>query len=268
MSKLLINEAPLTFQPSLAVAIGINEAIVLQQVHYWLVNPKNKGYEQDGYKWVYNTYAEWRENNFPFWSENTIQRIFSNLEDAGLIVSIQPMKGKYDRTKYYRIDYPKLDGIDDTKLVSSLNESETTQRQPLEKKGDLMDGILAYALPEIEKEKQAINAFESAFGIDPGRWDWYPDTPASKAATWKDFRAYLVARYAESTTCFAEYATFSRAQYAKGTMTAMGIRRNPELFPDSWLAFLAYKTMNPDQFRAQDKPALTKQDASGTPETY
>jgi DNA-binding transcriptional regulator YhcF (GntR family) len=126
MSKLLIHESPLTFQPSLAIAIGLNEAIVLQQVHYWLNNAKNRGYEYGGYKWVYNTYAEWRENNFPFWSENTIQRTFSNLEDAGLIVSIQPMKGKYDRTKYYRIDYTKLDAIDDTKLVSSLNESETT----------------------------------------------------------------------------------------------------------------------------------------------
>ena len=84
MSKLLIQESPLTFQPSLAVAIGINEAIVLQQIHYWLSNSKNKGYEQDGYKWVYNTYAEWKETNFPFWSENTIQRIFTNLEEMGL----------------------------------------------------------------------------------------------------------------------------------------------------------------------------------------
>lgn len=126
MSKLLINESPLTFQPSLAVAIGLNEAIVLQQIHYWLNNKGNKGYEQDGFKWVYNTYGEWKETNFPFWSENTIQRTFSSLEDAGLVVSIQPMKGKYDRTKYYRIDYTKLDGIDDTKLVCSLNESETT----------------------------------------------------------------------------------------------------------------------------------------------
>ena len=126
MSKLLINESPLTFQPSLASAIGLNEAIVLQQIHYWLSNSKNKGYEQDGYKWVYNTYKEWQENNFPFWSENTVQRVFASLEEKGLVISIQPMKSKYDRTKYYRIDYPKLDTFDDPKLVCSLDESETT----------------------------------------------------------------------------------------------------------------------------------------------
>jgi hypothetical protein len=126
MSKLLIQESPLTFQPSLAKKIGLNEAIVLQQIHYWIANPKNKGYEQDGYKWVYNTYAEWRENNFPFWSENTVQRVFTSLEDMGLVVAIQPMKGKYDRTKYYRIEYTKLEVFDDPNLVYSLNESETT----------------------------------------------------------------------------------------------------------------------------------------------
>lgn len=126
MSKLLIQESPLTFQPSLAVAIGINEAIVLQQVHYWINNSKNKGYEQDGFKWVYNTYAEWKETNFPFWSENTIQRTFASLEEKGLIVSIQPMRGKYDRTKYYRIDHTKMELFEDTKLVRSLDESENT----------------------------------------------------------------------------------------------------------------------------------------------
>lgn len=126
MSKLLIDESPLTFQPSLAYAIGLNEAIVLQQIHYWISNQKNKGYEQDGYKWVYNTYAEWKENNFPFWSEATIQRVFASLEEKGLVISIQPMKGKYDRTKYYRIDHSKLDTFDDSKLLCSLNESETT----------------------------------------------------------------------------------------------------------------------------------------------
>lgn len=151
MSKLLIQESPLTFQPSLASAIGLNEAIILQQIHYWVSNPKNKGYDQGGHKWVYNTYAEWKENNFPFWSEHTIQRIFLSLEEKGLIVSIQPMAGKYDRTKYYRIEYAKLDIFDDAKsasidsanLACSLddteNTSENTTYSALPRKLDLVD---------------------------------------------------------------------------------------------------------------------------------
>lgn len=38
-AQLLINEPPLQVLPTLAKTIGLNEAIVLQQVHYWL-NPK------------------------------------------------------------------------------------------------------------------------------------------------------------------------------------------------------------------------------------
>ena len=40
MSKLLINEQPLQVLPSLAEAIGLNQAIALQQVHYWLENAR------------------------------------------------------------------------------------------------------------------------------------------------------------------------------------------------------------------------------------
>ena len=35
-SRLLIDEYPLVVQPSLAALVGINEAIILQQIHYWL----------------------------------------------------------------------------------------------------------------------------------------------------------------------------------------------------------------------------------------
>ena len=36
MSRLLIKESPVMIIPSLAVKIGLNEAVVLQQIHYWL----------------------------------------------------------------------------------------------------------------------------------------------------------------------------------------------------------------------------------------
>ena len=36
MSKMIIDDRPLMVLPKLATAIGLNEAIVLQQIHYWL----------------------------------------------------------------------------------------------------------------------------------------------------------------------------------------------------------------------------------------
>lgn len=180
MSKLLIQESPLTFQPSLAVAIGLNEAIVLQQIHYWIANTKNKGYEQDGFKWVYNTYAEWKETNFPFWSENTVQRTFASLEEKGLVISIQPMKSKYDRTKYYRIDYSKLETfedtksgvIDDPKLVCSLNESENTTDNIGAKAPNMSDMPIDWQMlgnsPVVQKDQFEATAKDMANLLDMG----------------------------------------------------------------------------------------------------
>ena len=44
MSRLLINENPLQVLPTLAVKIGLNEAMILQQMHYWLNAYHNKNY--------------------------------------------------------------------------------------------------------------------------------------------------------------------------------------------------------------------------------
>lgn len=70
MSRLLIHDYPLMVSPRLAVAIGLNEAIVLQQLHYWL---GTAGKERDGKRWIYNTQVEWQAQ-FPFWSLNTVRR--------------------------------------------------------------------------------------------------------------------------------------------------------------------------------------------------
>lgn len=40
MSRLLINEQPLLVLPSLACEIGLNEALMLQQIHYWMNTSK------------------------------------------------------------------------------------------------------------------------------------------------------------------------------------------------------------------------------------
>lgn len=104
MSNLLLDEQPLVILPRLATLIGLNEAIVLQQLHYWVEKSKN---EKDGLYWVYNTIKEWQEQ-FPFWSKNTIIRTFENLEKQGLVKTGIFNKNKSDRTKWYTIDYEQL----------------------------------------------------------------------------------------------------------------------------------------------------------------
>ena len=65
LKNVLTKESSLVILPSLAMKIGFREAIILQQIHYWLTKSLHV---IEGRRWVYNTYKEWQKQ-FPFWSE-------------------------------------------------------------------------------------------------------------------------------------------------------------------------------------------------------
>lgn len=111
-SKYLLDEHPIMFHSSLAVAIGLNEAILLQKINLWL---NCKPHDANGRSWIYNTYKSWQEQ-LPFFSESTVKRTLKSLEDKGIIITGNYNKLKMDRTKWYSINYEKLD-----KLVDNLN---------------------------------------------------------------------------------------------------------------------------------------------------
>jgi DnaD/phage-associated family protein len=117
MATLLLDDQPLVILPQLAVAIGLNESIVVQQLHYWLEKSENV---HDGHKWVYNTYEDWQKQ-FPFWSESTIRRIITKLEKLGIVVAANFNRSRIDKTKWYRIDYDKL-----AEFTSSSQDEQTT----------------------------------------------------------------------------------------------------------------------------------------------
>lgn len=107
-SSLLINEAPLQVLPSLAVALkNVHEAIILQQVQYWL---SRSNFIFNGRKWVYNTLDEWHEQ-FPWITKKSVGDKFRALEKKGILIVGNFNKLKYDRTKWYSIDYDKLNSL-------------------------------------------------------------------------------------------------------------------------------------------------------------
>ena len=113
MSKLLIDENPLILLPSLAKAIGLHEAIIIQQIHYWIEHhgPDGKRYGQveEGKRWIRNTVADWKKSNFCFFSNSQIYRTLKSLEKQDLVTSRKDLnKTGYDRTKWYTINYPIL----------------------------------------------------------------------------------------------------------------------------------------------------------------
>ena len=114
----LINEPPLVLLPSLATAIGLNEALMLQQIQYWLSRSDK---EIDGRYWIYNTYEAWIEQ-FPFWSKPTIVRTIMNLEKTGVVLTANYNKAKFDKTKWYTIDYDRLREIIETTDVINMSK--------------------------------------------------------------------------------------------------------------------------------------------------
>lgn len=119
------------FNAELATEIGLNEAIFLQQVHYWLtINEEVNRNFKDGRYWTYNTYDEWIEKYLPFWSKSTLRRTIKSLEEQKLLIADNFNKAKFDKTKWLTIDYEKLKEVEDkvyNKEESGQNEQRNAQ---------------------------------------------------------------------------------------------------------------------------------------------
>jgi len=120
--KLLFDSAPLIINTELAECIGLNEAIILQQVHYWIeTNKKHKRNHRDGRCWMFNTLDQWQEQ-FPFWSMSTIKRTIASLKNKHLLITGNYNKMKLDRTIWYSIDYERLYAENPTKSPLGQND--------------------------------------------------------------------------------------------------------------------------------------------------
>jgi hypothetical protein len=169
-----MDEPPLQVLPSLAERIGLNKAVFIQQVHYWLQKPG--AHVRDGRKWIYNTYEQWAEQ-FPFWSEQTLRkRIVTPLEEAGILVTTSAYNAnKSDKTKWYTIDYgvlsQTLNPLDKTTSPTGQNDHirtgqnnhmvnqrlpETTNRDSVLQTGD---GAKNGSAPEEEVKPKELGQF-------------------------------------------------------------------------------------------------------------
>ena len=119
MSKLLFNEHPLVILPELAVRIGLNEAIVLQQIHYWL---QKSDHIIEGQRWVYNSVEDWSKQ-FPFFSPSTVRRTLEKLTADKYLTTGCFNKLKMDKTKWYTINYSALECEQETAFVNTANRS-------------------------------------------------------------------------------------------------------------------------------------------------
>jgi hypothetical protein len=160
MSKLLIDEAPLQVLPTLAKAIGLNEAIVLQQTHFRLQISEHK---RNGHTWLPRSYEKWMFE-FPFWSEPTLRRTISNLETRGLLIStdVWNVRGS-DRTKWYAIDYGALgllkEQIAQESLIKMIRPPDQSDQLSLEEV--VKDFVVVVLDPDQEQQQCLLSSLDS-----------------------------------------------------------------------------------------------------------
>lgn len=136
----LLDDDVLVFSKAIATIIGLNESIILHQIHYWLNNIEKS--DNDEYKtyhyhcgryWVYNTFEQWH-NQFPYWSVITIKRTFKSLEDKHLLIIGNFNKKGYDRTKWYTIDYDALETLENSHSINMIqckvSDCDSAKYQP------------------------------------------------------------------------------------------------------------------------------------------
>lgn len=109
VQELLFNEQPIVINRKLAKCLGLKEAVVFQQIHYWLeLNKRTKNNFKENKYWTYNSIKAWHENEFDFLSLRTVERTLQKLEKDGLLESKTFNKMAGDKTKWYTINYDKL----------------------------------------------------------------------------------------------------------------------------------------------------------------
>ena len=91
------------FNAELATAYGVDGAIFLHAMAFWVAkNQANGRHFHEGRTWTYNT-LEALTKLFPFWSKRQIERITGRLREQGALLSGNFSEDKTDRTLWYAL---------------------------------------------------------------------------------------------------------------------------------------------------------------------
>lgn len=168
------NSTVLVIRPDLMDAIGDREAIVLNQIEYWLDVYRRQGdtkrHFHDGRWWVWNSAEEWQKQ-FHIGSLSTVKRTLSKLKSMGLLITSSKYNiASFDQTLWYTIDYDKLEEIMDDFFAEKEAES-----------------------PENVENTHSVNLTQCSVSIcadaechfDPTYTKDYPDTSLQKISSFK-----------------------------------------------------------------------------------
>ena len=94
---------------ALILKIGYEESLILSRIEYWL-GVCGKSILNERGLWIYNSQNEWKKQ-FAFLSLYKIKKIIKSLEMKGLLISKKVNAKKCNHTKWYSIDFHKLNDL-------------------------------------------------------------------------------------------------------------------------------------------------------------
>ncbi len=174
MSKLLIDDYPIQVLPKLAKEIGLNEAIVLQQIHYWL---NKRTHLKDGKYWTYGSIVTWQRDQFFFWSVVTVKRIFASLEKQNLLIVGNYNKAGFDKTKWYSVNYEELE-----RVTQRLGQNEPTIGSNWNNGTAQNDQTNTLDLPKTSSDTKTSSSNELMESDFEKLWELYPRKEGKKVA--------------------------------------------------------------------------------------
>lgn len=111
ITSLIPEDRPIVLYPALAKAIGVNSALIVQQVHYLTEVMAEQQMTEcfwDGAWWVKRSFREW-DSTFAWLSSSAIKKLFAQLLTLGILKSAKPAHDSpWDQTRWYRVDYDQL----------------------------------------------------------------------------------------------------------------------------------------------------------------
>jgi len=102
----------------LAKEIGFNESVVLLQLEYLIAISNNW---RDGRYWTYQSLNDLHDNYFPWWSRETINRTIKKLLRMKLIVIGNYNNHKYDRTRWFGLNYANCDALESLTVPDAVD---------------------------------------------------------------------------------------------------------------------------------------------------
>lgn len=213
-----------TFDTDHAERFGVDEAIILQNLIFWISKNKANGInEHQGSTWTYSSASAFAKL-FPFWSQRKISRVLSSLESQGVLQSGCFNKIAYDRTKWYSlVDESPFVKIDTWKNANRPMDALDLSNGSTESVSPIPDRNTD-SKPDENKEKGSLSQkSENQLRVEK-LFNRRPTTPMDKAekSGWKSAKAVIeeLSDF-EWTKLEAFYAAPQRETYRRKTLATL-----------------------------------------------